>query len=328
MGTRARQPGRLRGRPPVVGPGRWHIAIPAWGRRCLAVFERATLPALVAALQDLAPAIQSQPPPVLHMATDEPARARAMLAKLVDLDALVPTIELRAAWPPGPDGAFGSMSRFHATVLAQAGQFDRVLLLTADMVASREVLLTCERKLAAGAKLVCCVAPRALEDAGAPIGVLGQELAAWAWDNRHPMTRDCTWPDGRSYDVWRMYFERGCEVSARVFLPHPLALVVGGRRLRFAPTIDVNLARNFSFNEIYLITHPSDGAVVELSPADKEYLLTNTMRARFEEGSPSCPPFIKCTHPHHRMFFSSKVVLRGSGGDCGDSEVVARILGG
>src|SRR5690606_36922564 len=116
----------------------------------------------------------------------------------------------------------------HREILDMAGPSERVLLLTSDMVVSREVLATCEKYLAGDTRLVCCVAPRALEAASPPVGVLGPELLNWAWDNRHAMTRDCTWPNGESYDLWRMYFEKGEEVAARVFLPHPLACIPYG----------------------------------------------------------------------------------------------------
>lgn len=235
---------------------------------------------------------------------------------------------LRVDSVPGPDGSFGSLSACHREALAAAGPRDRVLLLTADMVLSREVLATCEHWLSAGRKLVCCVPPRTLQDAGCPVGASGPELMEWAWANRHPMTRECTWPDGRSYDVWRMYFERDGEVAARVFLPHPLACVPYGRRVNFSPTIDVNLTANFTQSETYLITRPQEGAVVELSPPDKEFLLTTPMRSRLDNtAEPSCPQFVRAGNPRHRMFWGKRVVIRGAGGDCGDGEVVGRVLG-
>lgn len=228
---------------------------------------------------------------------------------------------------PGPDHSFESMSNCHRQAMAAAGPIDRVLLLTSDMVVSREVLASCEHWFAHGRKLVCCVPPRTLQDAAPPIGVTGAELMEWAWVNRHPMTRECTWPEGRSYDIWRMYFEQGGEVSARVFLPHPLACMPYGKRMVFRPTIDVNLTMNFTQSETFMLTHPSEGAVVELSPPDKEFLLTTTMRDRYDSGGPSCPPITRATNPRHRGFFGKRVVIRGGVGSCGDEEVVRRVMG-
>ena len=312
-----REPRGMRGHVPSAPPGRWLVALPAWGERCVGVLLAYTLPALAAALRQLGK------PTTLLVWTDAPTRVAAAC------EALGAPGDLSAKFlpVPGPDGSFMSMSGCHREALALAGRGDRVLLLTSDMVLSREVLATCEQHLAGGKQLICCVAPRALQDAGPPVGATGRDLLAWAWENRHPMTRDCTWPDGRSYDVWRMYFERGGAVSARVFLPHPLVCVPDGRRLTFSPTIDVNLTSNFSQAFTYMITRPEEGAAVEISPTDKEYLKTTTMRERLEAGGPSCPALVPCSNHRHRMFWGKRVVLVGTGGDCGDAEVVARVLG-
>lgn len=303
--------GRRGSRP--AGPPRWVVALPAWGERCVRTLTEHVLPALGEALRPIGA------PVTLLIWTDPPHNFE--LAGLPHVGVVVRPV-------PGPDRAFGSLSACHAQALRDAGPRDRVLLLTADMVVSCEVVATCDTYLSQGAQAVCCCAIRALEDPGPPRGPLsGPELLEWAWENRHPMTRECTWPAGRSYDVWRMYFERGGEVAARVFLPHPLAVVTGGRKMSFRPTIDVNLAHNFSPAVTRMITRPEEGAVVELSPVGKEFVLTETMATRMETRGPSAPPFVRCTNARHRMFFGKKVVVRGSGGDCGDDEVVRRMLG-
>jgi hypothetical protein len=316
-----RVPGGRRAGTPAPDPGgRWIAALPAWGDRCVGVLLRSTLPALVEALR-----LINHKQIEIVVWTDQPDRVRA--AALTPEMVVPATVTLREV--PGPDGAFESLSSCHRQVLAEARGGDRVLLLTSDMVVSREVVATCEAQIASGKRVVCCAPPRALEDAHPPVGATGRDLLSWAWDHRHPMTRDCTWPDGRSYDLWRMYFEKGDEVAARVFLPHPLACVPAGRRMAFRPTIDVNLVNNFSLAETHMITRPEEGAVVEVSPADKDYLTTTTLRSRLAAGAgePSCPAMIQCRVPHHRMFFQKKVVIRGDGGDCGDGDVVGRVLG-
>lgn len=249
--------------------------------------------------------------------TDAPDRIAAVLPD---------DVERKILTMPGPDGAFESMSNCHRAAMKAADINDRVLLLTADMVVSREVVATCEARIISGRQLVCCVAPRAVDGPLAPIGASGRELLDWAWDNRHRMTRECTWPEGRSYDVWRMYFEKEGEVGARAFLPHPLAVMPRGRRLEFRPTIDVNLTMNFTNAVTYLITQPEEGAAVELSPPDKDFLLTTSMRERFVRRGPSIPEFVPQTNLRHRMFWGKRVVIRGAGGDCGDDDVVGRML--
>ena len=305
--------------------GNWFAAVPAWGERCVDVFIRATLPALAAALRGL------DRPATLLVWTDQPD---AVAAAYAGTNAPA-NVQLECAPVPAPSGryaglhaGFGVLSTCHALALGRAAAGDRVLLLTADMVVSREVLATCEAQVASGKRLVACAAMRANEGGSPPLGADGAELSAWAWDNRHPMTRDCTWPDGRSYDLWRIYFEREGEVAARVFLPHPLACVPAGRSLQFYPTIDVNLVRHFTQSETHMITHPSEGAVVELSPPDKEYLRSGApMSERLKSRTESSPQLIPCANPHQRMFFGRRAVIRGAGGDCGDQEIVSRVLG-
>lgn len=310
-----REPAGRRGSSPAVGPGSWLVALPAWGDRCARVCADPVLPALARALEAL-----GRPARVL-LYTDSaelPARASELLGDLAEV--LPRPVPVR-------DRSFASMSAAHQDAMDRAGHGERVLLLTADMVLSREVLTACEARISGGMRFVGCAAMRALEGAGAPIGAPGRELLAWAWANRHPMTRECTWPDGRSYDLWRMYFERDGEVAARVFLPHPLAVVPAGRSIHFYPTVDVNLHLCFAQSEVGLITSPDEGAAVELSPPDKEFLTTETMRARFERGGPSLPTLGPITNNRHRMFWGKKVVLCGAGGDCGDAELVERMLG-
>lgn len=308
-------PGGRRGSAPSFGPGSWLVALPAWGARCARVCSEETLPALREALVEL-----GRPAKVL-LYTDSDTLAAVAASQLERAE-----VERRPV-PPG-DRSFGSLSACHRDAMARASANQRVLLLTSDMVLSREVLATCEAHCARGIRAVAVVAPRALEASGAPPGVAGRALLEWAWENRHPMTRECTWPAGRSYDVWRMYFERDGEVAARVFLPHPLVVVPAGVRVNFHPTIDVNLLGCFSPSVTYMLTRPEEGAVVELSPPDKEFLLTTPMRDRLDSGGPSCPPFVRATNARHRMFFGRRVVLRGAGDDCGDGDVVSRIMGG
>lgn len=307
------RPGGRRGSAPSAGPGSWVVALPAWGARCARVCAEETLPALRAALGELGR------PARVDLYTDS--------EELVALARSCPA-DVRALPVPPGDGTFGSMSAAHLEVMRGAGPGQRVLLLTADMVLSREILVTCEARCALGTKAVAVVAMRALEASGAPLGASGRALLEWAWDHRHPMTRECTWPEGRSYDVWRMYFERDGEVAARVFLPHPLVVVPARVHVSFSPTIDVNLLGCFSPAVTYMVTRPEEGTAVELSPPEKEFLMTTTMRERMTSGGPSCPPFVWATNARHRMFFDKRVVVRGSGGDCGDAEVVARVLGG
>lgn len=299
--------------------GHWMVALPAWGERCVRVCSEETLPALVAALMEL------RRPTRIMLYTDSAqliARAESLLLHAQEWCSVLPRPVLG-----GQDRGFVALSACHNDAMEQAHHGERVLLLTADMIVSREVLVTCEQQALRGMRAIACVAMRALEGRGAPIGASGAELLEWAWAHRHRMTRECTWPDGRSYDLWRMYFEKNGEVGARAFLPHPLVVVPAALSIVFGPTIDVNLLGCFSQAETYLITRPEEGAAVELSPPDKEFVETEPMHERFVTSEHSAPPFMTQTNARHRMFFGKRVVICGSGGDCGDAAVVERMLG-
>jgi hypothetical protein len=95
------------------------------------------------------------------------------------------------------------------------------------------------------------------------------KLLEWAWDNRHQLTADASYPNGKAVDLSRVYFDVDGYVIARLALPHPLAVLVDGRTLPFSPTIDANLIQNFHPSEIHLETQPDALALVELSPVDK-----------------------------------------------------------
>ena len=291
----------------------WLIAIPVWGDRYLDILERATLPALRLALAKLGQSATL----VVH--TDQPERvtkaAEGLTLKLYDV--------------PGPDNAFESLSQAHRHVLQMAQAEQRVCLLTADLVMSSQMLFSCEELFKHGKSLVCCMGMRVDDAVMPPNTESGHELLAWGWEHRHPMTRESTWPNGRSYDVWRMYFEQGDEVACRLSLPHPIALVKKrNARIQFYPTIDVNVTHNFSPGVTHLIIEPHEGALIELSPQDKEFIYTESMLDRLEKGLPSCPAFVRFTNPRHRGFFQKQIIIKGSGGDCGDQRVMDRVMRG
>ena len=294
----------------------WVIALPVWGDRYLDVFERATMPALRRAIDRLGERV------TLKVYTDSPDRVTAAAQGTGQgFKADIYSV-------PGSDKSFGSLSACHAHVLKSANMRDRICLLTADMVVSEELLVQCNDRLNEHFHLVTCMGMR-VSDTMMPTEVetvSGESLLSWGWDHRHRMTRECTWPDGTSYDVWRMYFEMGDEVACRLCLPHPIALEKRRNSYSFSPTIDVNLAHNFITRHIHLMTRPDEGAVIELSPPDKEFVVTETMRTRMKTRGPSAPPFYKLNNPRHKFFFRKKIIIKGSGGDVGDFPVVKRLL--
>jgi len=287
----------------------WYVSVPVWGKRYRDIFFAFTLPALEYAFKESGEDFTL----VLH--TDLPYDPIVKHCKLVRLKI------------PDGDHSFGSLSKAHTEVIAMAGLGDPISLLTADMVVSLETFVTCRRLFALGRKLICCAGMRVLDDELPELPLSGRELLAWGWDHRHSMTKECTWPDGTSYDVWRMYFEKDDEVACRLHLPHPIAFIRDNRRIGFGPTVDANLFTNFRLPEIFLITNPDELAVIELSPEGKEFVITETMRYRFNNLGPSCPSFQKIIHNHHRWMYGHKIIIKGDGGDCGDKELVRRFMG-
>lgn len=254
--------------------------------------------------------------PILVVHTDSPDRI------------LNAATEIQVETRPVPAGLreFDCMSQAHREVLAMACRGDRVMLLTADLVVSANALTHCESIFRAHNKLfIGCAGIRALQE-----GHIGKAyekpraLLKWAWQNRHPMTTECAWPEGRSADLSRTYYTDGINVIARLCLPHPLAVRIDGRPLPFTPTIDVNLINNFNESEIHIVKDPDELALVELSPRDKDFARTgSTIEQRFNDGS-----FIVPRQGIQPWVLDHKIVLYGIPADCGDDAVVEKLLRG
>jgi len=288
----------------------WNIVVPVWGDRYINVFRNQTLPALCDALEVLGRPYQIQ------IYTDKP------------FDVGREGLELKFKDLPGPDQAFESLSNAHRHGLRRADVGSAVVLLTADLVISANSLAFCRDRFDQGKMMVCCAGMRVVE--GTPENTRsGRALLEWGWKNRHPMTRDCTWPEGRSYDLWRMYFEDGDNVICRLCLPHPIALVKDGRGITFRPTIDVNVAAHFNTGETVLVTNPDDLAMIELSPPDKEYLLTEPFKKRYEEQLPSIPSFGgQLPNDRWRHFVNHAIRICGDGPVSTDAAVLRRMMHG
>ncbi len=290
----------------------WLISVPVWGERYVRIFRDATLPALKNALARIKTSFSL----VIH--TDSPEELRAILG---DINVVLKPV-------PGPDKSFCSMSNAHREVLNTAHYGQMISLLTSDLIVSPEAFVTCERKFREGYLLICCAGMRACEEELPPLFNTGVELLSWGWEHRHPMTQESTWPDGKSYDIWRMYFTDGDNVVCRLALPHPFALIRDNRTITFSPTIDVNVISNFRLKEIYLSTEPNEVSMVELSPKEKEFLYTESMQKRFITKGPSCPSFVKIVNPFHRYMLQKRIKIKGLSNLCGDETVINRFIEG
>lgn len=288
---------------------RWLISVPVWGARCVDVFCAAALPALEQAVLQLIECLGEKGDVRIVVHTDSPARVRGA-ATQAPMEFLPVPVGLRD---------FDSLSQAHREVLSRACSGDVVVLLTADLVISRQGLAHCARALEnKQKKLVLCATIRARQEGRLPDCVSAPELARWAWEHRHWIAEECRFPAGRSADLSRLFFERGGAVRTRQALPHPLAVRIDGRLLQFTPTIDANLGHRFGESEIYYARDAAELALVELSPADKgAALVDESIEVRL--------PNIRLSDPFQRWCFSQPVDWVGAG-NCGDDDQARLVL--
>ena len=289
---------------------RWLISVPVWGERYVEEFCAAALPTLqsAAGVLNMTHAVDVR----LIVHTDQPDRIRTATSLVVETR-------------PVPAGArdFDCMSQAHREVLATGMRDDVVVLLTAGAVISGNGLRYCADVLADNSQLhlILCAVPRVLQEGPLPDTADARGLMAWAWDHRHPIVTDCTWPDGRSADLSRTFFEREGTVVTRQCLPHPLAVKIDGRRVNFTPTVDANLMQCFGLSEMHLVQDCKALALIKLSPPDKGHqLVAGTMRARLENYE------LRIPDPVQRWCLGHKVVLVGEPRDCGDAAFVEKIM--
>lgn len=293
---------------------RWLVSVPVWGERYVEEFCAAALPALERAVACFS-ADLVRPEMVVVVHTDQPQRV-CSAATQTRIDAR-----------PVPAGLrdFDCMSQAHREVARMACRGDVVVFLTAGAVISERGLAYCadvldNRQIA----VVLCAVPRVLQEGQLPSTDDAQAFMAWAWQHRHPMTRECTWPVGCSTDLSRTFFARGRNVVTRQCLPHPLAVRVDGRPLGFTPTVDANLIQCFDPIEMHIAQDCRELALIKLSPADKGYDLSpRTMEERARDGG------LVITDGLQRWCMSKRIALVGDPRhDCGDEEFVSMVRGG
>jgi hypothetical protein len=293
---------------------RWLISVPAWGDEFTARFGAIGLPMLRAA----AARLNDDRKLIVH--TDRPEMMEKFYSDVLP-------VEVRPV--PGGQQWFHSLSRAHREVISMACIDDVVVFLTADMTVSENALTACGDAFQRGKRLVCCNATRAIDEGLLPHRPSSRALSEWGWFHRHDMTKACTWPTGTDEDLPRVYFERGGNVVARLYLPHPLAVVIDGRPLHFAPTVDCDLIANFEPEEIHMVTSPDELAALELSPRSK---LSGSRDAHEPPARPSRTPMPEryanqnLGHRIYRWAVSHRVVVCGASIDCGDADAVAQLL--
>src|SRR6185369_3567911 len=212
----------------------WIVTIPVWGEYHNNILERYTLPSLHAAV------------------------------KYAGCDIAVNIIRD----PPQLGTPHETLSACHRQAVNDAKPGQRVMLLNADMVLSREVFEACEWRFRHDWKLIVACATRCLlAYSKPPIGADSQQLLDWTLRNKHPSVHDCFWGTGRTVVPWALYFASEHGVVVRGFHLHPVAFVkTEGLGFRGA-SIDVDLVDQFAESEIHTVTYPTEMSLAELSPA-------------------------------------------------------------
>lgn len=272
-------------------------------------FCATTLPALIRATNALVSARRAEVRLIIH--TDCPERVEGVAG---------PSAELRA--PPAGMQYFDCMSQAHREVLSMGLRGDVVVPLTAGAVISEQGLVYCADVLDNDRlKVILCAVPRVLSVGPIPDTGDAGHFMRWAMDNQHPMTKECTWPHGRSVDLSRTFFRSGGSIVTRLALPHPLAIRMDGRRPNFTPTIDANLIQCYDPIEMHMAVDCDRLALIKLTPADKAFQRSErTMRERLENYE------LRIDDSVQRWCLGHKVVLAGKPRDCGDDEFIEHML--
>lgn len=287
---------------------RWLISVPVWGERYVDEFCATTLPALDRAIVALGQRQKVDARMIIH--TDQPERIGGASGSVIE-------------FRPVPAGMreFDCMSQGHRDVLALGLRGDVVVLLTAGSVISEQGLVYCAEVLDDPTiRVVLCAVPRVLASGVFPDTADAQALMSWAWEHRHPMTEECVWPCGLSVDLSRTFFVSEDAVVTRQALPHPLAVRIDGRVLRFTPTVDANLMHCFTTTEMHVALDCAALAVLKLSPADKGFdRAASTMSERAVAGK------LVIGDAHQRWCINHQVFLWGGAASCGDDKFMASI---
>jgi len=289
---RAQQEAR---RKPFEDASMFHVALPAWGERHMDLTCNYIIPALRAAVR------YGDNFKVHFMAySDQPDRMREALDGLSSDVRYIPT----GANP------HDIMTQIHHQSLAETPTGHVTVLLTGDIIPSRELFSYAVGALKNGRRAVATMAPRVLlKDEPIPIGVSGRELLAWVWRNRHPITEACVW--GRMLTTFPncFYFENGDNVVMHSYHLHPF-MVMKDRHCTFVGTVDDDLLANFENHEIAYVQEAEVG-FAEISTEDHN--LSQYGIANSHVSVASAAHWARNTMPAHLRNFSKALRVTGFG---------------
>lgn len=236
-----------------------------WGGWYFDLFERAMLPSLLAALAKV------DGPWRFIVHTNDTVRVQKIFEDYLDR---VEILELAV----GVD-QYVCFGEAHKEGLRLAQVDEVVCLLPADVIVSQECFAACEQRFAfrpnqPQIKVVGIHGFRTLID---PAMVKGPMLARNLLDlgirYMHPTTHHSFWHVGFSGHNSAVYFAGRYGITAHVFHLHPFAIVKEEKRPTFRErsTADQHLLEDYADEEIHIVTHPDEMAVVEISPPWKQH---------------------------------------------------------
>lgn len=281
---------------------RWLIGVPVWGEQYVRNFVDICLPFHRAALNHFDHEVRY----VIH--TDLPQD-------------IAPHFNGNALILPVPAGAgYQRFGACHAEVLDMAQEGERVSLMCADMIISRECFFAAEKRFEEGYKAVCWLGHRTAAMSYPAPGISAAGLNRWAMANAHPIIQELFFGVGRSKTPSIIYFRKGDSVVMRPFGLGPFA-VVKDRDLHFVGTMDNDLAARYTHDEIHVVTDCNEMSCAEISEPDKNFGVWD--KALTEEHIAAWAS--QCTNAINRWFFTHSCRIQGED-DCGDAEVASAIL--
>lgn len=283
----------------------WLVNIPVWGEPYLTIFETYTSPALKASISDFGGDVR------LLFHTDDEARVRRIW-KGYD-------VEIR----PKPNmPSYEGLIYSHGDAIKSAEIGQRVCLLNADIVISKNLLKACDNHINNGKMAVVTSGIRTalIPPFSPPIGEEPRELLKWAWEHRHQIIKDLEWGTGRSTMPTNLFFTNEGDVVLRGFHLHPVA-IVKHKVMNLTQTIDGELLNHYSRDTIHVVTSPDDLSMLEITQPLRRFqpgqiLEPNTIAIRMKNRA----------NELHRWLFTHRIVVVGTGEKCNEYGPVRQIL--
>ncbi len=290
---------------------RWLISVPCWDEYHVNTFLKYVLPSLRVAIKEAGVRAHL----IIHT-EDQRIYIAGYLLPHDELD-----IEMRT--PSYGKTHHVTYGNCHRDVIKSAKPGERVMLMNADIVVSRETFSACEQRFAEGKKLIVASATRCLFKPGVvpEIGAKSRELLAWSLEVKHPSVAECFWGVGHTMIPWAIYFKTSTGVVIRGFHLHPLAFIKQAGLTFKGTSLDEHLIEEFSKDEIHVVTSPDEFGLAELSPPAYLFKLDKSMTEKSVYNWA-----VHRTTSRHRWLFEHRIVVSGTGEDQSDVEPCNTIL--